>query len=61
MTTVCQFFYYTPSHDLQSLLPLPYTLVTTLLTIIVIISGYTIINRMDGDFFDYSLFSNVIY
>lgn len=61
MQTVCQFFYYTPSHDLQSLLPLPYTLVTTLLTIIVIISGYTIINRMDGEFFDYSLFPNVIY
>ena len=28
MQTVCQFFYYTPSHRLQSLLRLPYTLVT---------------------------------
>ena len=28
MRTVCQFFYYAPRHDLQSLLPRAYALVT---------------------------------
>jgi len=32
MKTVCQFFHYTPSHDLQSLLRLPYRLVIMIVT-----------------------------
>ena len=47
MTTVCQFFYYAPSHELQSILPLPYALVTHTVTPVFLIIFCTLLKRVE--------------